>query len=155
MTREMTVTVKIELSADRPTGIDASAAEALSHLNCNLVFDSREYGLIAAKMVSKSVTRYDEEQLLDLILETTGVATDHFFESKSRAAILARSLFAYYARKYLEWDWGETGQFIGRSEHCVGRSVGRLISQTQDKKRTNRIIQDMSRIQEMWKVAKG
>lgn len=162
MKRVMIVSVSIELSAERPSGIDAAAMEALAQLRCDFAMDCRDSGAFGAKIVSKSIDRHDEDRLFDLVLETTGLTEKQFMTSKAWSASQARHLFAYYARKYLEWDWDRISFVVRRNQNTIAGGVQRMVGlisgngtgDKDDEQRAVRILEDMARIQEKWAEAK-
>ncbi len=157
MKRIMQVVASIELSVDRPSAIDAAALEAIAKLNCDFAMDCSDNGAFGAKIVAKEIQCYDDERLFNLVLETTGTNEAQFIKSKTWNASQARRLFAYYARKYLEWDWRQIATVVRRNQATIADGVDemmRLISGDGDEQRAVQVLEDMCRIQKQWAEAK-
>lgn len=172
MKRLMTVFVKLELSADTMDGITAAAMEAQSALKCDIAFHDKILGAFAAKMVEKGTDQPDELTLFDIVLETTGISEKDFLKDRGWAAAQARYMFAFYARRYLEWGWERIAIAIERDRTTVIQGVRGLVYLTAGqpadaknkntkmlhvKARLDRAIkarQDMERVQRKWAEAK-
>ncbi len=159
MKRRMIVSVAIELDAERPSGIDAAAMEALAKLNCDFAIDCNENGAFGAKIVEKKIDCHDEHKLFDIILETAGLTEHEFLKSRSRHAARARHLFAYYARKYLEWSWHQIAYVIGRDHSTAIDGVQGLVKLIangtgKQNEQAKRAREDMERIQRKWSEVK-
>lgn len=172
MKRVMSVMVKIELSADTLDGIAAAAMEAQSELKCDIAFYDKELGAYGAKMVEKGADQPDELTLFDIVLETTGLSEKQFVKDRGWPAAQARYMFAFYARRYLEWGWNRVANAIERDRTTAIQGVKGLVylisgqpadeknknaKMTNAKSRLDRAIkarQDMERVQRKWAEAK-
>lgn len=157
MKRDMVITVRIEISADRPTGIDQAAAEALSQLKCDFAMDCKEHGCFAARIVEKGVDTYDEEKLTMIILDVTGIDLKRFLKSKDWDAAYARNLFGFFARKYFEWDWRRISSFVGRERTGIAKgvkSLSNLIEERSGATRAKRAVEDVEKVKFKWRESK-
>ena len=157
MKRLMTVRVEIELTSERPTGLDEAAEEALSHLSCDIMFHSVRNGAYGAKLISKDIQTQDEDRLFEIILETTGVTEKEFRKSTSREAATVRHLFSFYAKKYLEWSHNRIAYAIGRDRSTVSDGIKSIVDVLTKNPQTNQgqrklsmIRGDMELIQRKW-----
>ncbi len=127
MKREATIILKVELSADSNAGIETAAMEALSYIKCDIAMYNKDCGAFGAKIIDKGFEHHDEDRLFDLVLETSGINEKEFLNSGKWNAALARNLFGYFAKKYLEWDWNKISKVVQRDRSTVATGVRDLI----------------------------
>ncbi len=116
MKRLATVTVNLELSADSEAGIVDAADEALAAIKCDLAMDRGDGEYFAARIVSKQFLQADEHRLLEAVLMSCRVTLNEFYEGRNRDCSAARHLFAFYAKRYLQWSWSQIADFVGRDK---------------------------------------
>lgn len=163
MKQVMNLQLQIELSADNTGGIEAAAMEALAYIKCDIAYYSPELGAYGAKLLAKGIDTHDEEKLLHLVLETTGISERDFLEARDWDSAHARYLFGYFAKKYLEWNWATISRTLRISHSTLKKGVGTIIDFLSGRPATSvtkriksrddkilRIKTDVERIQRKW-----
>lgn len=64
------------------------------------------------------------EQILEVVLQATGVSKDQFFSrNRKREIVMARQVFFYLCRRYFDTPYVVLGKFIGQDHATVMHGV--------------------------------